>query len=360
MPIERGIDGDIFVNGRFLSRPTTGVERFATMILREVDKSPDSANRYTLLAPRGVKRPEWLTNMAFRNVGQSSGHPWEQVELYRASRKGVLLNLCNAGPVLHKRSLTILHDASVFRYPDHFRASYRIAHQWLGRLLARRSTIGTVSEFSRSELADVLEIPGESIVVIPNATDHVDDMHPDESILDSLGVRGRPFLLLVGSFAPNKNMKRAIEAFKRAGTAEQSLVIVGAPGKSFANSRIEGTPGKVILAGRLDDARLMALYQHCTALLFPSIYEGFGIPPLEAMRCGRPVLAADIPPVRAVCAGAARYFDPFSVEEMADCIRQFFSDTDMQARFAREARRRALDFSWVHSSEILQRTIKSL
>jgi glycosyltransferase involved in cell wall biosynthesis len=351
---------DIFINGRFLSRHMTGVERFASMIVRRLDENPDIAGRYTLLAPPGVQRPQWLLHMGFRNVGTSTGHLWEQVALYRAARRGVLLNLCNSGPLLHRRSLTVLHDAWVFRHPHHFRRSYRIGHQWLGKWLATRSTIATVSEFSRHELAEVLNIPANSIVVIPNATDHLDEITPDESIIDTLGLRDRPYLMLVGSFAPNKNMKRAIEAFGLASNPDQRLVIVGGPVKSFALARLDNVPDNVLLAGRVNDAKLAALYRHCVALVFPSIYEGFGIPPLEAMHSGRPVLAADIPPVREVCVDAAQYFDPYDVEDMAKAMRRFLNDPALQSDYAAAACRRAKDFSWRRSSEILQRTIESL
>lgn len=355
-----GFTGDIFINGRFLSRSMTGVERFATMIVRHLDQCPETASRYTLLATPGVSRPAWLMNMRFRNVGMAKGHVWEQAELCHAARNGVLLNLCNSGPIFHRRSLTVLHDAWVFRYPQHFRASYRIGHQWLGRILAKHSKIATVSEFSRTELADVLRISSDSIAVIPNATDHMDGTEPDETIIDALALRDKPYMLLVGSFAPNKNMKRAIEAFSRASNPGQLLVIVGGPVKSFAVTRMDDIPDNVVLAGRVSDTQLAALYRHCLALIFPSIYEGFGIPPLEAMHSNRPVLAADIPPVREVCADAAQYFDPLDVDDMARCIRQFLSDPALQSKFSSAAERRAKDFSWRRSSEILQRTIESL
>lgn len=357
---ESGIQDDIFVNGRFLSRPMTGVERFATMTLRYIDADPEQARHYTILAPRGVARPAWLINMGFRNTGTFQGHLWEQVDLYRAAAKGRLINLCNSGPVWQKRNFTVIHDAWVFRFPQHFRWIYAAGHRLLGRLLARRSRIGTVSEFSRRELSDVFDIPAEDITVIPNATDHLDEITPDETILETLGLYHRGYLLMVGSFAPNKNMKRAIEAFGKAAEADELLVIVGGAVKSFTASDIDTVPGNVILAGRVNDAMLLALYDHCTAMVFPSLYEGFGIPPLEAMHSGRPVIASDIPAVREVCADAAQYFDPYDVDDISRCMKKALREPETRERCAAAAVQRTKQFRWEQSSKILQRTIEML
>ncbi|CAN5335503.1 glycosyltransferase family 1 protein [soil metagenome] len=330
------------------------------MILAQIDKAADDTQHWEVLAPKGVDRPDWLTNVGFRTVGTTNGHIWEQTALYRASRRGRLVNLCNSGPILHSRSLTVLHDAWVFRHPDHFSLPYRIFHQSLDRMLARRSRIATVSHFSRSELADVLGIDPAKISVVPNAANHIDVIVPDRAVVDRLGLTGRRYLLLVGSFARNKNMRRAIEAFTTVARPEERLVIVGAAVGVFADSGMAALPDTVFRAGRVKDDDLVALYMQARALVFPSLYEGFGIPPLEAMRLGVPVIASNIGPVTEVCGDAALYFDPLDVEAMGTAMRAILDDDALHSSLCARALTRADAFSWDVSSRLLRRSIDDL
>lgn len=336
----------IYINGRFLSRSVTGVERFATELVRAIDCGSDDPNAYRLLVPRGTPRPAWLRRIGFAHVGGPRGHAWEQTALLAASRGGALLNLCNSGPVLHPRSLVVLHDAWVFRYPQHFSRSYRLFHQALGRILARRARIATVSRFSRSELAAVLGLKESHIAVIANAANHLERVAHAPAILDRLSLRRSRYLLLVGSFAPNKNMPMAIRAFLDCAKPGERLVVVGAKVGVFANDDLSGLPDSVVLAGRVSDGELAALYAAAHALVFPSIYEGFGIPPLEAMQFATPVLASDIAVVREVCGDAALYFDPRRRAGIAAAMRRILDDPALHERLRLAACERATGYSW--------------
>ncbi|MCW1431477.1 glycosyltransferase family 4 protein [Novosphingobium sp. JCM 18896] len=342
----------IYINGRFLTRTVTGVERFAIEIVRALDATPD-AESFCLLAPYGVARPDWLRNIGFATVGRLNGHAWEQIELFAAARRGALLNLCNSGPVLHPRSLVVLHDGWVFRHPDHFSRTYRLFHQTLDRVLAKRARIASVSQFSREELAAILALDPARVTVIPNAADHLDRIAPDPAITERLGLGGSRYLLMVGSFAPNKNIPMAIRAFLDCAKPDEQLVIVGAKVDVFANDTPSDLPGKVILAGRVSDRELAALYKGAHALVFPSIYEGFGIPPLEAMHLGIPVLASHIPVVREVCGESALYFDPRDQQAIAESMRRVFDDDHLHARLTSAARLRATGYSWQVSANRL-------
>ena len=349
-----------YINGRFLTRTVTGVERFAGELLRVLnDRVPDPEN-YVVLAPSGTARPDWLDRLSFRTVGLGKGHLWEQTALFRESRSGIVVNLCNSGPLLHRRSLVVVHDAWVYRHPDHFSRPYRMFHQRLGRLLSRRSRLATVSRFSQGELADVLGVPPASIAVIPNAADHLARVKPNDSVLERLGCVAAPYLLLVGSFAPNKNMPRAIRAFASVARPEEKLVVVGAPVGSFANDNLSRLPANVLIAGRIADAELVALYRHATALIFPSLYEGFGIPPLEAMHFGVPVLASGIAVVREVCGDAAAYFDATDERAIAMAIRETLDDPSALATLSARARDRSACFNWSASLAALLAVIEQI
>ncbi len=353
----------IYVNGRFLGRSMTGVERFAHMVLDRMNARilrGDEPRRWTLLLPPGVAAPESWQGFDVRTVGRGGGHAWEQLHLARAARGGVLVNLCNSGPVAPRRALTIVHDALVYDMPGNFSTPYRLLHQTLGRVLARRSRIGTVSRFSRDRLSAVLGVPPATIPVVPNAADHIDAVTPDSTIVERLSLRSGRYLLFVGSFAPNKNLPRALEAFARIAGPADRLVLVGAAVKSFAQNGIGAVPDGVVLPGRISDEALMALYRSARALVFPSLYEGFGIPPLEAIRFGLPVIAGDIPPVREVCDDAALYCDPLSVDSIAAAMRTMLSDDACHADLAARTAARNARYSWDASAAALLAALETV
>ncbi len=342
----------VFLNGRFLGRPVTGVERFAGAILGEIDAAltPANAAGFTVLAPQGVARPDWLKNADFKNVGSRSGHAWEQTDLWRASRHGVLVNLCNSGPILHGRQLTVLHDALVYRHPENFSRAYGTFHRMLGRMLAKRANLATVSDFSRQELSKLLGVAADGIGLVPNAVDHVLGVAPDLSVLSKFDLETRPFFLFVGSPANNKNLSGAIRAFIALDRPDVAFVMVGGAASTFAKSLLGDLPSNVVSTGRLTDEEIRALYAKAAALVFPSIYEGFGIPPLEAMAVGCPVIASDIPPVREVCRDAVIYFDPFHVASITSAMRDVVDGTIDISAVRERGLARTRDFSWKNSA----------
>lgn len=352
------------VNGRFFGRPVTGVERFAEMLLAEIDRRIGAgelgSDSWTLHLPSGVAAPQQIRHMRICSPGKDGGHRWEQTSLRWASRNGILLNLCNSGPVLNARSLTVIHDAGPFDIPGDFARLYGFTHRQLGRLLALRGHLATVSRFSQQRLAAVLGLRPEAIAVIPNAADHLDRLVPDTAILARLGLAPGRYLLFVGSLKPNKNLPRALEAWRRAARPGERFVIIGAAGKAFADQGIDALPDGVVMPGRVADAELAALYQHARALVFPSLYEGFGIPAIEAIHFGNPVIAADIPPVREACGAAAIYHDPRSIEALADQMRAMIDDDALHTRLADAARAQRGTYGWRRSADLLLQALREI
>jgi glycosyltransferase involved in cell wall biosynthesis len=317
----------IFINGRFLSQSLSGVQRYAAEMVKSIDELAGTAAipqsissaHWTLLVP-----PNAISSLALRNtevvrVGTRSGHAWDQVDLARAARGGPLISLANSGPLLHPDQRVVLHDAQVFKHPEFFGWKYAFAHRQLGRLLARRSRILTVSEFSRGELAGSLGLSKRDIGVCPNSAEHLARVQPDSTVLERFQLEAGRYFLAVGSLKKNKNVQVAIEAMRVLNRTDYPLIVVGSENdRVFSRGETQTGPvANVIFAGRLPDEGLAALYQHATAFVFPSLYEGFGVPPLEAMLFGCPVIAADIPPVHETCADAVRYFNPTDVQGLA-------------------------------------------
>lgn len=355
----------VYINGRFLTRNMTGVERYATELLTALDtilaREGSDDETWTILAPKGVDP----ASTSFRHIGlqvggRGGGHAWEQLSLPGLAADGVLLNLANSGPLRHRRSFTVIHDAIVYRMPKLFALRYRSLHQTLGWALSRLSRLGTVSQFSRRELAAVFRIDPSRIAVLPNGSDHLGQVQPDGGILERFSLRRDGFFLFVGSPAPHKNLERTLRAYASLGETDRAFVIVGSSQANVFGKTHEPLPAGAVAAGRLSDAEVAALYANATALVFPSLYEGFGIPPLEAMTYGAPVLAADVPPIREVCGSAATYFDPLSEPEMAAAMRAA-SGTGRDAAFPEaEARERLRSFQWQDTARKLREAVRGI
>lgn len=360
--------GSAVINGRFLSQRGSGVQRFARELVLGLDaelaRRTAGERRWVLMVPPGVpkaaKAQLSLQCIEWRVAGSTRGHLWDQLLRLHCEADDVLVNLANSGPILRSRSISILHDAAVYRTPANFSRAYRLFHQPLGRLISLRSVIGTVSQFSRHELADVLNLEAADIFVVPNSCEHLSQVTPDDSVLARLGVEPGRYFLAIGSPVRNKNLPAAIRAFTRLAMPSQKFVIVGAVDASVFGAGLRDAPPGVVLAGSISDAQVSALLHDATALVFPSLYEGFGIPPLEAMLKGCPVIASNIPPVVEVCGDAVLYFDPADVASITQAMQRVLADSALLAEQVRRGRARSALYSWQRSAQCLLAAVARL
>lgn len=359
----------ICINGRFLTQASSGVQRFARELLAALDAELDTPEagaaglRWRLLVPAGeVVFPEGLPtyrHIEIARVGKQKGHLWDQLLPLHCGADDLMINLANGGPIWRGRSLAVLHDAAVYRTPHNFTRSYAIFHRVLGRLLARRSSLCTVSEFSRTELADVLGVPAARIAVVPNGCDHMKRVTPDLGAAAALGLEPGRYFLSIGSPVPNKNLRTAIEGFSRMRREGERFVVVGSVNASVFGQGVTQAPPGVVMAGRLPDAQIAGLLRQARALVFPSLYEGFGIPPLEAMLAGCPVLASDIPVVREVCGDAAWYFDPHDADSLASTLQRSIEQPGALAALTEAGLQRTAHFTWQRSARCLLQAVQA-
>ncbi|MGO4439544.1 glycosyltransferase family 4 protein [Rhizobium sp. RAF56] len=349
----------ITINGRFLGQPLSGVQRFARELTLSLDRRIAAGAMPMLLrdvawrlaVPHGTPVDLSLKAITVDEFGSGPGHLWEQTALLARTRGGRLIGFGGSGPVAHRRQAVVIHDVTIFRHPQSFRRGYRLLHAALGLALTRTAKIGTVSDFSRTEIASVFRVPIGGIDVIYNAVDHFSSLAPETEIVDRLGLRKNGFFLLVGTMKPNKNLDFAIRAFEALDGVEQKLVVVGGTAPTVFTPGHTAEGNSVVFAGRLSDAEIAALQRQATAFVFPSVYEGFGIPPLEAMTQGCPVLAADIPAVREACGGAALYFDPTKLTELTDAMRSIATDRTLRSSLIAQGTANVARFSWDRSAE---------
>lgn len=359
----------ISLNGRFLGQPLTGVQRFALELTRALDRRigagmlPEALRdaRWRLLAPQDTPDNHEFQHIALARFGPFSGHLWEQISLARRAAGDILVGFGGSGPLLHRRQLVVIHDVTIFRHPEAFSRAYRTAHKLLGFGLTRTARIATVSHFSRGELGTIFGIAPETIPVLHNATDHFSGLAPDEGALRRLGLEGTNFLFMLGTLKPNKNVDFAIRAFDALGDRGWKLVIAGALDRSGVfKADAPAMAENLIFTGRLTDAEIVALERRARAFVFPSLYEGFGIPPLEAMTQGCPVLAADIPPVREACGDAALYFDPRDRTSLEEAISQIIDADGDALGLAEKGHANLARFSWDKSAETLLATLSEM
>jgi len=354
-----------YLNGKFLRQRLTGVERAAGSLLRAIDDriGPDDGE-WVLLHPPGVAVPS-LRRVRARPLGPPGlpGHVWEQVLLPLAARDGLLLNLSGSAPAFGARQACLMHDAAVFDQPQAYTRAFVAWYRWLFRRLATRAEcLITVSAFSRDRLAQGLRVAPSAFAVMPNGADHLGAVRPDPTVLERFGLAPGRYLLAVASANPAKNLARVTAAFgalERA--AGQRLVIVGGGNpRVFAGSGAAPDPDGVVRTGPLPDPALKALYGQARALVFPSLYEGFGLPPVEAMACGCPVIASATGALAEVCADAAWPVDPRSVAALTEAMRRVLTDDALCARLREVGQRRAALFTWDAAARRLLEALRPL
>jgi glycosyltransferase involved in cell wall biosynthesis len=346
------------INGRFLTQPVTGVQRFAEEILRGVDRQLAASAwlrglyRFRMVAPRTARDFE-LEHIPLTRVGRLRGHSWEQLELpWQAGRK-LLLNLCNTAP-LATRNLVTLHDAGVFAVPEAYSTAFRLWYGVLIPVLGRTAVrVVTVSQFSQTELTRRARIPERKMEIVPQGCEHIRRAEPDRRVFGRLPVSPRGYLLAVGSRSPHKNIALLTLALAQLGETAPPLVTAGG-----ANPRVFGSDGRregqrVHSAGYVTDGELRALYEGACGFVYPSRYEGFGIPPLEAMACGCPVIAARAAALPEVCGDAALYCDPYDASDLARSIRELVGQPVLQSELRRRGSLRAREFTWERASQAL-------
>lgn len=347
------MSSQIFINGRFLTQNVTGVQRYAIELVKAIDVLMDSRvldkNQvtFTLLAPNGHINELALSNISIKQVGFLSGHLWEQLELPIHARGHLLLNLCNTGPIVKREQVVTICDASVFAYPKAYSKPFRVWYQLLLPVLGRTSTaIITISEFSKTELIRFCKMVPEKIFPILLGVEQASDKGTDATFLDSHGLKGCRYVLAVSSMNPNKNFAGLAKAFELLGNVDYKVVIVGG-----TNTRVFGgdaihLPEFVIQTGYVSDDELQVLYKHATCFVYPSFYEGFGLPPLEAMSWGCPVIVSEAASLPEVCGEAAIYCDPHSPADIARNIERLMGDELLRCALSKKGVERAKQFTW--------------
>lgn len=352
--------GPVFINGRFVSQPVTGVQRFSSEMVSAIEclmqrgEWPDTA----LLTPQrnGNQGSYPVTpdgRLRSHVVGRRSGHLWEQIDLPRAARGGILVNLGNTAPVLAGRGqVVVIHDAGVFDTPYSYSRRFRLWYKTLQHTLTKvGAEIATVSEFSRQRIAACLKIEPARITVLYEGADHILRVPADPNTLKRHDLRPRQFALVVGSLVAHKNLAALTEV--GAMLRRRGMVIAVAGGSNQEVFQTTSDGGVERRLGRTTDGELRALYENAACLLFPSRYEGFGLPPVEAMTCGCPVVTSYGGAVEEICGDSALYFNSRDLSSLSTKVERLLSEDGLAADLRSRGVQRAASLSWIASARIL-------
>lgn len=348
----------IYLNARFTGQGMTGVQRVAYELGRRVlERRPDMR----ALAPVGPLSEYALPAQVIPSpLPAAGGHFWEQVILRgKVGSDDLLVNLCSTAPVGVKRQIVMMHDVNYQLGPKGYSRKFRYWYTALQGQLVKRATICTVSHWSAKEIAKTFDIPVDSITVIPNAAGHLDDVEADLATCARYGIDARPYVLCVGSANPNKNFDTALAAYAGLENPPFDLVIVGGTNPKIFQAEMSMVSNpNVHRLPRISDAELKAVFQGASAFVMPSFLEGFGIPAIEAMHLGVPVIAARASALPEVCADAALYFDPQDASELAQAMNALTSDASLHADLVARGYRNVARYDWDSSADQLDQLIE--
>ncbi|WP_117017282.1 glycosyltransferase family 4 protein [Aeribacillus pallidus] len=343
---------NLFINGRFLTQPITGVQRYALETLKEMDRLVEHSIllkdiKITLLCPKKTISYQDFKNIKIKKVGYFTGHLWEQLVLPFYSRKGLLVNLCNTGPLVKNKQIVTIHDAAVYSKPKGFTKLFVYWYKFLFKILSIVAPrIVTVSEFSRKELICYCKIRKNKIKVVSEGWQHIQRINADLDIFQKHNISPKKYILAVSSLNPNKNFQGIVKAIESLGDIGTDIVIAGGTNPKIFSSFNDSSPNSVKYIGYVTDEELKALYEEAIGFIYPSLYEGFGLPPLEAMACGCPVIVSNVASLPEVCGDAALYVDPYNPEDIAEKMKLLLSDDKLREELRRKGLERAKMFSW--------------
>ncbi|MEK9495814.1 glycosyltransferase family 1 protein [Photorhabdus sp. P32] len=333
---------NVFVNTKILSGKITGVQRYLSSVLEHWGK-----DTFTTIHP-----PTPMTGV--------KGHLWEQLYLpYRLSafrqKNNVLWSPSNTGSLyLSCRHVVTIHDLASIEHPEWTTRSFSTLYRFITpRIVKNCDTIIAVSEYTKNRLLDFYNIPSSKVHVVYNGVDKqfvaITDKAKLSYIYEKYELPQERFILTVSSIEPRKNIYRLLSAWKRASSSlsDVHLVIAGAKNnRIFKDVGILNIPERVHFTGYVDDVDLVNLYNCAAAFIYVPLYEGFGLPPLEAMACGLPVITSNVTSLPEVVGDAAILVDPFDINAITNAMIEVMQNIQFSKNLSQMSVARAMQFSW--------------
>ncbi|PHM66215.1 putative mannosyltransferase [Xenorhabdus stockiae] len=333
---------NVFINTRILNGTVTGVQRYLSSILGQIGKE-----NFTCIRPHapmaGVK-----------------GHLWEQLYLpfnlsKLKTKNDVLWSPSNTGPLYTPcRHIVTIHDLASIEYPEWTTRSFSTLYRIITPQIVKNcDSIIAVSEYTKNRLLDLYKLPSSKIHVIHNGIDEKFSVIEDKSNLSYLyqkySLPSGKLILTISSIEPRKNISRLLSAWEKISSSlnDTHLIIAGARNdRIFKDAGILNIPDRVHFTGYIDDIDIVNLYNCATAFIYVPLYEGFGLPPLEAMACGLPVITSNVSSLPEVVGNAAMLVNPFNTNDIANAMIEIIQNNQHSKTLSQMSVIQATKFSW--------------
>lgn len=337
----------IVINARFLTQKITGVQRYAIEICKRFPESIKE-KRIILVAPKGeLINKEKLNFLKIHQFGNFKGHLWEQIDLVnflKNNNNPILINFGGIGPVYYKNKITYIHDLSFKYYPKNFSYLFQKAYNIFVPMSARNALrVITVSNYVKKDIESHFNIKNIEVIYCAKGN-HFKNLSLDREKI----------ILAVSSLDPRKNFNRIINAYQQL-DSEYKLYFVGAKAKSFSKINItkESINENIIFTGYLSDDDLNEFYNRASIFVYASLFEGFGIPPLEAQACGCPCIVSNKTSLPEVYLDSVEYCEPESIESIKNKLEFLIKNKDKREELVKKGYKNIARFSWDTSAKKL-------
>ncbi len=345
------------INGAFLHRDAYPEGRVASEYLRAFQSLKKQQRYYEILADLEVL----LTEDSYTDVpgltaryeqkGKLPRPVWQQTQLPMMAKNRLLLNFCNIGPIFRSHAVGFIHDVNVYESPQSYSKPYVLYTKFLNAMMGKHyKRIYTVSQYSADALVEKGVVKRENIRVIHNGVDHADRTPTDERILSEHGLKKNGYVLGLSNSYKHKNMGVVMDCFNEMARPQDHismpLVLFGPDMKeTFQDEGIEPS-NQVVFTGRVSEGERRALYENALCFVFPSKHEGFGLPPVEAMRLGCPVIASRCASIPEVCGEAAMYADADDVSSWSAAIAEHAENSVLRSKNSALGIAQAAQYTW--------------
>lgn len=339
------------VNGRYLTQKATGVHRYAFEIC---NKLHEMGVDFHVAIPKKIN-PGYKFQFKTVSCGSLNTHLWEQISLPRYLKSignPLLISFTGCGPLNYDNQIITIHDVSHERYPEWFSKNYyRYYHFMMPRIGRKAHAVLTVSEFSKREIVETLGLDAGKIHVVHSNVPFQTKPSAEEILNYVPDSDAERYIIAVSSMDPRKNFIRLAKAFQNIEDKSVKLYIIGMRFKAFNTPDMQEITGENIhLPGYIDDEELQKMYQNAILSIYPSLYEGFGLPPLESMTYGCPAIASDIPALREVSGDAAFYIDPYDTADITNGINILLDNEKLRHELRLKGLEQIKQYSWEKSA----------
>lgn len=328
----------LICNTRCLQTKLTGVQRYTTEILKH-------------FPAEGVK----CISPSDKIARGTFGHLWEQLILPGKLKNDLLWSPSNSGPISVKHQVVTIHDLVPIDHPEWLNKYFARWYNFITPKLVKTAVhIITISEFSKQRIIDLYNVPDSKISIIYNGINK--ERLSYSAMIKPKNLPFERYVLSLGSLEPRKNLPLLFKAWENILDripCDIGLVVVGGVGntKVFKDNGFSDIPDRVKFLGYINDDEISYLYKNALSFVYLSIYEGFGLPPLEAMAFGAPVLTGNRTSLPEVVGDAGLMIDPLSLSECEDALIKLITDEKYRNDLSERGKNRALNFDWKKSSE---------